>query len=118
MTPQAVRLYGEKTDHVADDEIRARRRHRPTSSHHTPGAPTAAVGPPAVEISPPAARSRHACPTCGHEPASREEAAQQRADLAVTWLQLDKHGDLATAHHCATCAPSGAGRRSGLCCMW
>ena len=39
---------------------------------------TAVTDPPA-----PARRSR-TCPTCGHEPTTRAEAAHQRADLAVT----------------------------------
>ena len=30
-----------------------------------------------------------ACPTCGHEPATRHEAVQQREDLAIVWLHLD-----------------------------
>ena len=29
------------------------------------------------------------CPTCGHEPTSRAEAAHQRADLATSWLHPD-----------------------------
>jgi len=36
------------------------------------------------------AKSR-ACPGCGHEPRTREEATTQRADLAVTWLCADPH---------------------------
>ena len=45
-----------------------------------------------------------ACPSCGHEPATRHEALQQRQDLAVVWLHLD--GDYLTeARHCIACQP-------------
>ena len=42
----------------------------------------------AAVIRSPAPTSRR-CPTCGHEPTTRGEAAHQRADLAVTWLHAD-----------------------------
>ena len=43
-------------------------------------------------------------PTCGHEPATRHEAVQQRQDLAIVWLHLD--GDhLTEARHCVACQP-------------
>ena len=54
------------------------------------------------------AKSR-ACPGCGHEPRTREEATTQRADLAVTWLCADPHrpGQLLTRQHCRRCQPHG-----------
>ena len=53
------------------------------------------------------ASTRRACPSCGHEPATRAEAAHQRADLAVTWLHTDPtHGDQPlAAQHCRHCQP-------------
>jgi len=49
-------------------------------------------------------RSRHACPHCGNEPTIREQALQQRADLAEVWLEPDGFGELTETHHCAACA--------------
>jgi len=48
-----------------------------------------------------------ACPSCGHEPTTREEATAQRADLAVTWLSADPHrpGQLLLRQHCHHCQP-------------
>jgi len=48
-----------------------------------------------------------ACPSCGHEPTTREEATTQRADLAVTWLSADPHrpGQLLPRQHCRRCQP-------------
>ncbi|MDV7090060.1 recombinase family protein [Rhodococcus opacus] len=43
-----------------------------------------------VVVDPPAPTSR-TCPTCGYEPTIRAEAAHQRADLAVTWLDPPDH---------------------------
>jgi len=50
-----------------------------------------------------------ACPSCGHEPTTREEATTQRADLAVTWLSADPHrpGQLLPRQHCRHCQPHG-----------
>ncbi|MGW4336026.1 recombinase family protein [Rhodococcus koreensis] len=58
------------------------------------------------EPSPPV-RSSRICPTCGHEPTTRAEAAHQRADLAVDWLHLDpaRPGQLTSRHHCRHCEP-------------
>ncbi|MDV6247995.1 recombinase family protein [Rhodococcus opacus] len=58
------------------------------------------------EPSPPV-RSSRICPTCGHEPTTRAEAAHQRADLAVDWLHLDpdRPGQLTIRHHCRHCEP-------------
>ncbi|MFD5329708.1 MULTISPECIES: recombinase family protein [Actinomycetes] len=55
----------------------------------------------------PPARSSRICPTCGHEPTTRAEAAHQRADLAVDWLHLDpdQPGQLTLRHHCRHCEP-------------
>lgn len=47
-----------------------------------------------------------ACPSCGHEPATRSEARQQRADLAVLWLhQSTPRGTISEHRHCAACQP-------------
>lgn len=49
-----------------------------------------------------------ACPTCGHEPATRPEAQRQRADLTVTWLHQDTpRGPITRRQHCARCQPHG-----------
>ncbi|BAH48278.1 recombinase family protein [Rhodococcus opacus] len=55
----------------------------------------------------PPVRSSRICPTCGHEPTTRAEAAHQRADLAVTWLHPDPQhrGTLISRHHCRHCEP-------------
>jgi hypothetical protein len=55
---------------------------------------------------PPVPTSR-TCPTCGHEPTTRGEAAHQRADLAVTWLHADpdRYGTIISRHHCRHCEP-------------
>ncbi|GAF47876.1 hypothetical protein [Rhodococcus wratislaviensis] len=47
------------------------------------------------------------CPTCGHEPTTRAEAAHQRADLAVIWLHPDPdhRGTLIGRQHCRHCEP-------------
>ncbi|KAF0957139.1 hypothetical protein [Rhodococcus sp. T7] len=52
-------------------------------------------------------RSSRICPTCGHEPTTRAEAAHQRADLAVDWLHLDpdRSGQLTSRYHCRHCEP-------------
>ncbi len=58
---------------AGDDEIRAWQRRRPTPKPSS--APS--TRPPA-----PAVCSGHACPRCGHEPTIREQALQQRGELA------------------------------------
>ncbi|OUS94399.1 recombinase [Rhodococcus sp. NCIMB 12038] len=47
------------------------------------------------------------CPTCGHEPTTRAEAAHQRADLAVIWLHPDPEhrGAVISRQHCHQCEP-------------
>ena len=51
-----------------------------------------------------AASAALACPACGHEPATRDEALRQCEDLAIVWLHLD--GDHVTeARHCVACQP-------------
>ena len=51
-----------------------------------------------------AASAALACPACGHEPATRDEALRQCEDLAIVWLHLD--GDQVTeARHCVACRP-------------
>jgi hypothetical protein len=81
------------------------RPHRATPAHN--GSP--AASPPATsdDGSPPQRlRPALACPTCGHEPASRPEALQQRADLAIDWLHQDTaHESISQRQHCAACQP-------------
>ena len=54
-----------------------------------------------------APRTSRACPSCGHEPTTREEATTQRADLAVTRLSTDPNqpGQLFPRQHCRHCQP-------------
>jgi len=54
-------------------------------------------------------RTSRACPGCGHEPRTREEATTQRSDLAVSWLCTDpgRPGQLLTRRHCRRCQPHG-----------
>jgi hypothetical protein len=54
-------------------------------------------------------RSARACPSCGDEPKTREEAMALRADLAVQWLHPDPQsmGSVVAARHCRTCQPRG-----------
>lgn len=63
----------------------------------------------ATSVEPPttARRTARACPTCGHEPTTRAEAVNQRADLAVTWLHLDpdEPGRVVARQHCRSCQP-------------
>ncbi len=56
---------------------------------------------------PSAPRMSRACPSCGHDPRTREEATTQRADLAVTWLGADpdRPGQVLTRRHCRRCQP-------------
>jgi len=85
---------------------------------------TAATPSPPVSVSPPSAgaavnghtrdpasapRPSRACPSCGHEPTTREEATTQRADLTLTWLGADPHrpGQLLPRQHCHHCQPHG-----------
>jgi len=55
------------------------------------------------------ARSARACPSCGREPGTREEAMELRADLAVLWLHPDSDspGSVVEARHCRTCQLRG-----------
>jgi len=55
----------------------------------------------------PANRTSRTCPSCEHEPTTREEATTQRADLAVTWLSADpdRPGQLLPHRHCRRCQP-------------
>jgi len=72
-----------------------------TSSGPTPTAP--------VVVAPTTGRSSRACPSCGHEPSTREEAAQLRADLAVLGRHPDPDnpGSVVAGRHCRTCRPRG-----------
>jgi len=68
-------------------------------------APTAPVATVAATVG----RSVRACSSCGHEPVTREEAVQLRADLAVLWLHPDPEnpGSVVQARHCRSCQPRG-----------
>jgi len=56
-----------------------------------------------------AKRSERACPSCGHEPTTRADAAQLRGDLAVLWLYPDPDtpGAVVEGRHCRACHPRG-----------
>ena len=72
--------------------------------------PLPRVAPVVVPVAPVVGEwSSRACPACGHEPATREEAAQLRADLAVRWLHPDPDnaGAVIQARHCRSCYPRG-----------
>ncbi|MFC9553814.1 recombinase family protein [Rhodococcus sp. NPDC056960] len=60
-----------------------------------------AADPPAPVLTP------RTCPTCGHEPTTRAEAAHQRADLAVLWLHPDpeQRETVISRQHCRHCEP-------------
>lgn len=45
------------------------------------------------------------CPSCGYAPSDRSRRWQQRQDLGVMWLSLDKQGDITQQRHCANCQP-------------
>jgi DNA invertase Pin-like site-specific DNA recombinase len=71
---------------------------------------TRRISAPATEgavVADPPVRPSRTCPSCGHEPTTRAEAAHQRADLAVTWLHADPHhrGTVISRHHCRHCGP-------------
>ncbi|MDG3013672.1 recombinase family protein [Speluncibacter jeojiensis] len=72
-----------------------------------PDTPLPAAGAGEVEHSAPPRRTPRACPSCGHEPTTRAEAAHQRADLAVTWLYRDPDvpGNVVARNHCRSCQP-------------
>ena len=90
---------------------------RTTLYRHLKTQPTAgrALAPdagPAVTVAPvvvTGTRSARACPSCGLEPTTREEAAQLRADLAVRWLYPDPNtpGAVVEGRHCRSCHPRG-----------
>ncbi len=76
------------------------------------GTVSAVVPPPVVmrsEEGPVVGERSRACPSCGHEPVTREEAVQLRADLAVRWLHPDpdNSGAVVKAWHCRRCYPRG-----------
>jgi DNA invertase Pin-like site-specific DNA recombinase len=58
-------------------------------------------------VAAPPVRTSRTCPSCGHEPTTRAEAAHQRADLAVTWLHADPEHleSVISRHHCRHCDP-------------
>ncbi|MGH3097703.1 MAG: hypothetical protein ACRDMV_17095 [Streptosporangiales bacterium] len=50
-----------------------------------------------------------ACPSCGHQPTSATEAANQREDLTVAWLeQAVPGGPVGMRRHCTKCQPHGS----------
>ncbi len=77
----------------------------PPAAEPPPGAGPAGDGHTPAPASAP--RTSRACPNCGHEPRTREEATTQRADLAVTWLSTDPHRpeQLLPGQHCRHCQP-------------
>ncbi len=84
----------------------------PTTAAETISAATSpTTPPPTVDVRstsiPATTNTSRACPSCGHEPTTRAEAAHQRADLAVTWLHIDPegHGRPLAARHCRHCQP-------------
>jgi len=81
-----------------------------TRPHGVAPTPVPSPAPEVVPIQPVAGeRSARAYPSCGHEPVTREEAVQLRADLAVLWLHPDPDnpGSVVQARHCRTCQPRG-----------
>jgi len=85
-------VYG----HLDKATVGARPRAQKTvATSSPPGSPTSAP------------RMSRACPSCGHDPKTREEATAQRADLAVTWLcaDPDRPGQVLTRRHCRRCPP-------------
>jgi DNA invertase Pin-like site-specific DNA recombinase len=89
---------------------------RTTLYRHLKTTPAAGTAPASTPALPPVAaapvvgeRSGRACPSCGVEPSTRQEAAQLRADLAVRWLHPDPDapGAVIEAQHCRTCQPHG-----------
>jgi DNA invertase Pin-like site-specific DNA recombinase len=73
-----------------------------------------------VTADPPApVRTSRTCPTCGHEPTTRAEAAHQRADLAVMWLHPDPdhRGTVIIRQHCRHCEPRTTSLRPCVQCL-
>ncbi len=88
-------VYG----HLDKATVGARPRAQKTvATSSPPGSPTSAP------------RMSRACPSCGHDPTTREEATAQRVDLAVTWLctDPDRPGQILTRRHCRRCQPHSA----------
>lgn len=49
-----------------------------------------------------------ACPSCGYQPSSGTEAANQREDLTVAWLERNAAGEpVEVRRHCTGCQPRG-----------
>ncbi len=79
---------------------------RPTSSVSAPAAPVARAST--------ARRSGRACPSCGFESSTLEDAAQLRADLGVRWLHPDPETPGGVVE--ARCVrPAGLDRRRCWC---
>ena len=77
----------------------------PPSAEPAPGTEQPIEGHTGAPASAP--RTSRACPGCGHEPRTREEATTQRADLAVTWLSTEpgRPGQVLPRRHCRRCQP-------------
>ncbi|MBD8057158.1 recombinase family protein [Rhodococcus ruber] len=114
----AQRLYdaGEHTVAQIADLLGVRRTtlyghlNKAAAKHPTPASPerhAPAAGADELEHSATPRKTPRACPSCGHEPTTRGEAAHQRADLAVTWLHLDPNvpGEVVARNHCRSCQP-------------
>lgn len=86
-------------------------RHLKTTRPNGDATTLPSLAPPAVVPVAPVVgeRSARACPACGHDPTTREEAAQLRADLAVLWLHPDPDnpGSVIQARQCRSCYPRG-----------
>lgn len=48
---------------------------------------------------------RLTCPTCGHRPATSQEAGPHLDDLAMTWLHIAPDGQISEHRHCVRCQP-------------
>lgn len=99
-------LYADKSNRVADDEIRAWRRRRSEPPRTPPPSTTPATAKTSAQL--PASMRALACPGRGRVPRTRPEARQQAADLTVTWLEPDATGTLTATHHCVACASGRA----------
>ena len=117
-TKQAARMVkaGTPLTEVADvlgvSRTTLYRHLKTTSPSAAAAAVSASVVPASVARSVVGERAGRACPSCGHEPATREEAMALRADLAVLWLHPDPDPDnpgaVVEARHCRSCQPHGA----------
>jgi len=98
-------IYG----HLNKTTVGARPRAQKTVASAPPAPGTGPAGVEQIGAPTSAPRTSRACPSCGHDPTTREEATTQRADLAVTWLCTDpgRPGQVLTRRHCRRCQPHG-----------